>query len=200
MLARIALIGLVSLLSACFSFGGSNGTSHQVYVLHDAATFILPAHAIQPHVLVIDPTYSNSYDDDIHLVYSRQDDTRGHYQYAEWSELPSSRMSELIFNRLSQSGIYHIVLNARNDADADRSLSTELLDCYHDAHQNPGSAIIRLRADLYNQNTHQLIARKIFTARAPVAQYTSAGAAMAFNQAEAHLLDALSEWLIEQGS
>ncbi len=194
MLRKLRMIVLISLLSGCMSLTGTGAVRH-VYVLNDKSAAGLPTHNKQPHVLMVESTYSTSYDDSIHLVYSHRPNTRGRYQYAQWSELPSSRMTELLFSRLSEANIYHTVLNTRSDADADRSLSTELLDCYHDAASAPGEAVIRLRAELYNTHTHQLIGRKVFTVRAALDQYDAAGAAAAFNQAERQLLDEISEWL-----
>jgi cholesterol transport system auxiliary component len=197
MLRKLRMIVLLSLLSGCMSLMGTGAARH-VYVLNDKPTNTLPAHKLQPHVLMVESTYSTSYDDSIHLVYSHRPNTRGRYQYAQWSELPSSRMTELLFSRLSEADIYRTVLNARSDADADRSLSTELLDCYHDAASSPGEAVIRLRAELYNRHTHQLIARKMFTVRAALGQYDAADAATAFNQAEQQLLNEISEWLMHE--
>ncbi|MDA8327843.1 MAG: ABC-type transport auxiliary lipoprotein family protein [Betaproteobacteria bacterium] len=197
MLRTLRMIVLLSLLSGCMSLTGTGAARH-VYVLNDKPAARLPAHNKQPQVLMVESTYSTSYDDSIHLVYSRRPNTRGRYQYAQWSELPSSRMTELLFSRLSEASIYRTVLNARSDADADHTLSTELLDCYHDAARSPGEAVIRLRAELYNQHTHRLIARKVFTVRASLSQYDAASAAAAFNQAEQQLLNEISEWLMHE--
>ncbi len=182
---------MLLLLTGCMSLGSD---THHIYVLADNTATVLPAHTPVPLSLRIETTRSTSYDDNRDLVFARTPDTRGHYQYAQWSELPSTRMSSLIFNRIVNNDLYRTVLNAAGEGYADRHLATELLACYHDTAQPPGQAVIRLRAELYDHQ--QLIARRTFTRHAPVKQFDGAGAATAFNQAESGLLDDLAQWLM----
>lgn len=184
---------LIVLLSGCMSLGQD---AHRIYLLNDRMATPVPAHTALPYTLRIESTRSTSYDDNMDLVFSRTPDTRGHYAYAQWSERPSTRMSTLLFNRITSANIYHTVLSSTDEGSSDDQLSTDLLACYHDAAHSPGQAVITLRAGLYSH--HELMARRIFTQRVALKQFNAAGAAAAFNQAESQLLDEMVAWLMSQ--
>lgn len=194
--ALMRALGLVSgfLLSGCINMSSINHP-HQIYVLQDSNQRPVPSQACQPGVLRLASTWSSSFDDRNDLVYSQQPNTRGHYRYAQWSALPDVRLNQLLFNRLLHDHLYCTTIDARSNADADQNLDTELLEFYHDAEQNPGQAIVRIRAELYDNHNHRLLARKTFTASAPLSQYNAAGAANAFNLATGHLLDDITDWM-----
>ncbi|MDA8226072.1 MAG: ABC-type transport auxiliary lipoprotein family protein [Betaproteobacteria bacterium] len=191
-MSRTLLLLSVLLLAACASLGDG---VHQVYVLEDRMPGVLAPHATRPEVLRVQATRSNSYDDNPDLVFSRAPGVRGHYRYAQWSELPSTRMSDLLFARLAASQLYATVLDGSGDGSAQRRLTTTLLAFYHDARAQPGQAVIRVRAELYDVASHRLLARAEFTQTAPLARYDAAGAAAAFDRAESGLLDQLERWL-----
>ncbi len=192
----LLLLSFIAVLGGCISLPG--GPAAPVYVLSDGAPAALPVRPARPQVVRVEAFHANVYDDNIHLVYSRTPDTRGLYRFALWSELPSSRLTALLFNRLDESGIYATVLNAHSDADSDQTLSSELLDCYHDAATAPGVVVLRVRESLYDTRAHRLLARKVFTERVAVTRFDAAGAAAAFNQASRLWLDAVSAWLLAQ--
>lgn len=196
MLKKLLLILLVSLLGGCINLGyNAQDPSRQTYVLSDTLAVKPVLQISQPHTLLVEATRSNSYDDNQALVFSRAPHTRGHYQYAHWSELPSVRLGELLFNRLANANLYTAVVQADSDARADLHLSTQLLAFYHDASSNPGQVRIELRAELFDTLHHRLIARRLFEQTFAVKNYNAAGAATAFNLATGALLNNLTTWL-----
>lgn len=194
---RIWLIMLLStLLGGCVNLGtDSKGASSVIYVLADMpAATPRPGPAL-PYTLLIEPTHTSAYDNNIALVYSRTPDTRGHYKYARWSERPSVRLSELLFDRLSSANLYATVADSNSDVIADRRLATELVSFYHDASTDPGHVHVALRAELFDIPHRRLISRHLFEEDIPVKSYNAAGAAAAFNLATQALLNDIVTWL-----
>ncbi len=203
MIKRLLLALLISSLGGCVNLGGgANEPPRQVYVLVDAPAAPATIPVVRPYTLLIEDTDSSSYDNNSFLVFSRSLHTRSHYQYAHWSELPSVRWSELLFNRLANTHIYASVVSANSDVSAERHLSTNLLSFYHDATNKPGFVHVVLRAQLYDSQHQRLIARRVFVQNTPLTSYNAAGAAAAFNQASHAILDDLTRWLAsaEDGS
>ena len=186
----------ISLLGGCVSLDLSpKNIPSIVYVLADAPAPPLPVGPSHPHTLLVEATHASTYDDNEDLVFSSKPNTRGRYKYARWSERPSVKLSELLFNRFVNAQLYATVVNAGSDVTADRRLSTELLAFYHDASTNPGKVHIALRAELFDTLHHRLIARRLFEQNTPLVSYDAAGAAAAFNLANQALLTDISNWL-----
>lgn len=201
MTSKLLIALLISLLGGCVNLGDNRHTlPSTIYVLADTPAPQPPAVQVQAHTLLVENTHASAYDDNEALVYSRAPNTRDRYKYARWSERPSTRFSELLFNRLAGAGLYATVVNANSDVLADRRLATELLSFYHDASTTPGHVRVVLRAELFDARHHRLIARRQFEQNVPVASYDAAGAAAAFNLATQALLNNISAWLSTAGA
>ncbi|MDR3391424.1 MAG: ABC-type transport auxiliary lipoprotein family protein [Sulfuriferula sp.] len=197
---KLLIALLISLLSGCVNLGDDhqNATS-TTYVLTD--TTAAPATGpVIPHTLLVEDTHANTYDNNEALVFSHEPNTRGRYRYARWSELPSTRFSELLFNRLATANVYATVVGPSSDVIADRRLSTELLSFYHDTTTNPGVVHVAIRAELFDAQHHRLMARRVFEQTVPVTSYNAAGAAAAFNLATQTLLNDISTWIGATGT
>ncbi|MHB1676397.1 MAG: ABC-type transport auxiliary lipoprotein family protein [Sulfuriferula sp.] len=187
---------LIVSLSGCVNLGLNAGDHpRQTFVLEDQPGNPPAIPATQPYTLLVENTRSSSFDNNESLVFSRAPHTRGRYQYAHWSELPSVRWSELLFNRLANTPLYTTVVQANSDVSADRHLATELLSFYDDATTNPGFVHVALRAQLIDSRNHRLIARRVFVKNVPLTSYNATGAALAFNVASHAVLDDLTAWL-----
>ncbi|NOT16689.1 MAG: hypothetical protein HOP20_01310 [Sulfuriferula sp.] len=187
------IILLLAALGGCVNLGGEQRPS-TTYLLTDAHIATPNAHP-QAHTLMVAPMRSSSFDDNDALVFANTANTRGRYQLARWSQRPSSRLGELLFNRLIASQIYTSIAHTDSDIVADRLLTTELLSLYHDASTQPGQVKISVRATLYDNQQHSLLARKTFEQTVPVATFNAAGAASAFNIASTQLIDDMLTWL-----
>lgn len=188
---------LIVSLGGCVNLGLNSGDhQRQTFVLEDLPGNRPAIPATQPYALLVENTRSSSFDNNESLVFSRSPHTRGRYQYAHWSELPSVRWSELLFARLANSSLYATVVDANSDVSADRHLSTELLSFYDDASTEPGYVRVELRAQLIDSKQHRLIARRVFVQNVPLTRFNAAGAAAAFNAAAHGILDDLTEWLV----
>ncbi|BBO99394.1 ABC-type transport auxiliary lipoprotein family protein [Sulfuriferula nivalis] len=186
---------LVLMLAGCVNLGGETRPS-TTYILLDAHS-ASAASAQQSQTLMVAPIRTSSFDDNDKLVFARTANTRAVYQLARWSERPSSRLNELLFSRLSNSGVYANIVPDDSDVIADRLLTADLLSFYHDASTQPGQVYVRMRFTLYDNQQHMLISQRIFEQTAAVKTYDAAGAATAFDQATTALLDDVVNWLAQ---
>jgi cholesterol transport system auxiliary component len=146
-----------------------------------------------PILLVLDTTAGSFYDTD-QLVFSRSAGTRGHYQFARWTERPGKRFAELMRSRLDRLGAYRVAA-AGGYVRGDLLLDTELVEFYHDAASRPGQVKLVLRAELVDLKRRALLGRRVFEQQVPLTTYDAAGAAQASNQAISRALDDLTAWL-----
>lgn len=146
-----------------------------------------------PVLLVLDTTAGSFYDTD-QLVFSRSAGTRGHYQFARWTERPGKRFAELMRSRLDRLGVYRVAA-AGGYVGGDLLLDSELVEFYHDAVSQPGQVRLVLRAELVDLKHRALLGRRVFEQQVPLTTYDAAGTAQASNQAISRALDDLTAWL-----
>jgi cholesterol transport system auxiliary component len=132
-------------------------------------------------------TSTASFYDTQEIVFSREPGTRAYYQFNRWTERPQRAIHAALQSRFPST------------AGAKRVLTTHLDEIYHDAAERPGSARIRLTAQLSDAASRAPIARRVFTASAPAASYDAAGAVRGFNQALGSLLDEIVRWVNADG-
>jgi len=196
----LAVFATAAALTGCVSLGDSSDTPAAVYyVLNDTAP-AAAAPAVQPPTTVttlrvLDTTTGSFYDTE-RLVFSRSADTRGHYQFARWTERPGKRFADLLRTRLDHQGIWNVSAGDGH-VGADWLLDTELIEFYHDAASNPGQLRLVLRADLVDTRQRKLLGRRVFEQQVALASYDAAGAAQASSQAVSHVLDDLTAWLTQ---
>lgn len=146
-----------------------------------------------PTLLVLDTAVRGFYDTD-QLVFSRSPGTRGHYQFARWTERPGKRLADLMRARLDRQGTWR-VSHAGGYVRGDLLLDTELVEFYHDAASEPGEVRLVLRADLIDMKQRRLLGRGEFVQQVPLASYDARGAAEASSVAAGRVLDALVAWV-----
>lgn len=195
---RLIALGLALLLGGCVNFGERTDKSPEVvnYVLNDrAATAAAPTPLRDgaPLLLVLDTTAGSFHDTD-RMVFARTPATRGYYQFARWTDRPGKRFAELMRARLDRQGAYRVAA-AGGYVHGDLLLDTELVEFYHDAHSEPGSMRLVLRAELVDLKRRTLLGRQTFEQQVPLTRFDAAGAAEASGVAVAQALDALTGWL-----
>lgn len=194
----LILFATASALTGCVSLGDSSDTPAVVYYVLNDAEPAAAASAVQPPVaataLRVHDTTSGSFYDTDRLVFSRAADTRGHYQFARWTERPGKRFADLMRARLDRQGIWKVSAGD-GYVGADWLLDTELIEFYHDASSNPGQVRLVLRADLIDTRQRTLLGRRVFEQQVALASYDAAGAAQASSQAVSRVLDDLTGWL-----
>jgi cholesterol transport system auxiliary component len=191
---RALLAALTLFVAGCFSTGTRE--AHHYYVLEVPAT-TTTASANRPGTLLIAPTTASSFYDTQDIVFSRSPGTRAYYQFNSWTERPGHRIYGLLASRLEQSGAFRRVAAAGSGVSGSLLLSTHLEEIYHDAAAAPGSATIRVSAELTDAINARLIARRTFTRSALAPTYDAPGAVRAFGSALGVLLDEIAAWVDE---
>jgi ABC-type uncharacterized transport system auxiliary subunit len=119
------------------------------------------------------------------IVYSREPGTRAYYQFNSWTERPSRRIHKLLSERLEHAGVLR--------ANAGATLHVHVEELFHDAVATPGTAKVRLNAELTDASGAR-IAQRHFSGSAPVATYDAPGAVRAFGEALGPMLDDVVAW------
>jgi cholesterol transport system auxiliary component len=188
---------LVLALTGCVNMDiGRDTPAATHYVLEDArAEPVGKASAIDGRTLLVLDTVTTSFYDTDNLAFSRAPGTRGHYQFARWTERPGKRFADLLRARLEAQGGFGTIATAGGHVRGGLLLDTELTEFYHDAQTEPGSVQVVLRAELVDLKNRSLLGRKLFERRVEVASYDAAGAADGFNHAVSGVIDDLTAWL-----
>lgn len=203
MMRNIFLLGSALALAGCINLGEQRNTPAVAnYVMSDVASMGVGALRVKaphggiesaPTLLVLDTTAASFYDTD-KFVFSRSADTRGHYQFARWTERPGKRFADLLRARLDRQSAWRVSA-AGGYVSGDVLLDTELVEFYHDAVSPPGQMRLVLRAELIDLKKRALLGRQMFEQTVPLMSYDAAGAAMASNLAVSRALDDLGVWL-----
>lgn len=196
--AILAIPVFSSLLAACVSVevGKDTGLQSQYQLVDIRAQRPAPAPA-RPlgRELLISPLPGNSIDDSFALAYSRAPQQRAAYQFAGWSDRPSTRLAQLLVDRLAtNSGFTSVALSGRG-VGGDLQLNLVVNDFYHDASDSPGTARVDVAAELVDRNRRKLIARERFTATSLLEQSNAPAAALALSRATSDVLDQLVRWV-----
>lgn len=196
----IAILGSVVLLSACISFG-PEPQEVVTYVLHappcDGAEsagsrtgstgdayrlWLVPASARQ---LI----YSSK------ILFAPDPYRRGHYQYATWAEPPPERLTLLLENRLACEGLFSLI--STRTVPSDLILYTEIIELYHDSTTAPGREVVRVRAELVDGESGNLIGGREFERETELESFDARGAVEAASRAVAEIIDEIVAWLRE---
>ncbi len=194
---KLFWLSLALTLSGCVNLGlggDKDAPSIIYYVMEDAGRTISAA-APAPHSVLMADTQAGSFYDTDDMAFSNQPGTRGYYLFARWTERPGKRFSDLLLGRLEREKIFAAVAQSGSNTRGDWLLTTEILDFYHDAAKQPGTARMELRAEVIDLNTRTLLARRTFTQSVPVSSYDAAGAHKAFNEAVTLTLNDVGDWL-----
>ena len=186
---------LAGALAGC-SLPGKERAPVTRYVLTDPGPAVRSAKTIQGVLLVREMEASEFYQD-TRLAYSREPATRGHYQYAYWTEAPARRLAWLLRQRLETGGVFGVVDSTGSGLAGEYQLNTRLIDFFHDASNAPGTALVVLEAELVKRSGGKLAARRVFVAQEPAASFDARGAADALGRAANRAMDELVMWLPE---
>lgn len=119
------------------------------------------------------------------------------YAHSRWSAPPAILLTQQIKQKIA-ADTNHLVIKDSGMVIAENELHVELEEFSHIFDTITESRIvIRFRASLVN-NTHRLIAQKIFTAQQAAQSADAAGAVKAFSIASNQLIDELIYWLNEE--
>ena len=193
-LVAVAAVGLAA--SGCISVDVGKDTQQQAqFRIVDGGTAPTPAARSNGRDLLVSPQPAASVDDSYALTYSRLANQRAAYQFATWSDRPSSRLAQLLVDRLAARRAFASVTLAGRGVAGDLLLNISVNDFFHDASSSPGTARVEVTAELIDRNARKLVARQAFAATALVAEANSAAAAASLSVASTKVLDELTVWV-----
>lgn len=198
MRGRLLLVAflLPAVVSGCVSLTVGKDTPAQMqFRITDQGAAPAPAARPIGRELVIAPQPGASIDDSYALAYSRTPQQRAGYQFASWSDRPSTRLSQLLVDRLAARNAFVSVALVGRGVAGNLQLNVAVNDFFHDASSDPGTARVEVNAELIDRLTRRLLGRKTFTATAPVARADSAAAAAALSNASSTVLDQMVAWV-----
>ncbi|NIA19743.1 MAG: hypothetical protein GWP07_04840 [Xanthomonadaceae bacterium] len=173
---------------------GKKASSKTYYVLQDPGSG-KTTYRKRPLSLLLGETTAPALASSRKIVFSRTPDTRGFYQYASWSETPPRVFTCLLLNRLETSGLFTAVCRRPAVIHTDLQLSIELIEFYHDASSQPGTARIKIRAQLFDSRKKATIDQRYFSHKVAVPTYDANGAVQGFSRTVDFILDEVVDWL-----
>ena len=144
--------------------------------------------------LLIGPPKASAFLYSTRIIFSRDSQTRGAYQYAFWTDAPPDRLAVNLEQELDCRGAFSTV--SRNSFPADYILRFEVLDFRHDVSQSPGEVSVELTAELLNARSGALLAKEHFVRRMPAPSFDATGAVDGLNTAGKKVVSELADWLI----
>ena len=150
-----------------------------------------------PAFLIVDDPLTSPLYDSRHIVFKKGEIERGFYQYAQWDESVSKRLSSLLLRYLDGAKVFKAVGRRTGVGDGDFLLSSELLSFDHNIEGNPGVANISLRVELSDLRRRKLCGTNIFNVTTSATRFSARGAAEALSQGSAELFKQISEWAPE---
>jgi len=195
LLRLMAPTALVALLAGCISVDIGKDTAQQAQFRIVDGSAMTPAARSSSRELVVAPQPSAAVDDSFALAFSRAADQRAAYQFATWSDRPSSRLAQLLVDRLEARRAFASVALIGRGVAGDLQLNLTVNDFFHDAAASPGTARVEVSAELIDRTSRKLLARRSFSSTAPVAQANAAGAAAALSAASRAVLDQIVPWI-----
>lgn len=192
----LMLAALALMTAACISVDIGKDTAQQSqFRIVDGAALPVAVARSNGRELVVAPQPSSSVDDSFSLAFSRQPGQRAAYQFASWSDRPSSRLAQLLVDRLAARRSFGSVALAGRGVAGDLLLNLSVSDFFHDATASPGTARVTIDVELIDRGARKLIARQSFAASAPVSAANSAAAAAALGAASTKVLDDVVAWV-----
>jgi ABC-type uncharacterized transport system auxiliary subunit len=183
-----------TLSASCVNFEiGSEASPQAQYRLEDLAPKVAPRATPIDRRLLVSSLPSEAIGDTYSMAYSRAPQQRQFYQFASWSDPPSARVIRLVTDRLNERGLFESVALFGTGIGGGLILNVAVNEFVHDL--TTATARIEVTAELTQRRGRLLIARRRFTASAPVAQENAPAAVAAWSRAVTALLDDTMPWI-----
>lgn len=192
---RLLLIACVAAsMAGCFSIGlGGEGTALAQYRLEDLAPKLQPRVTPIDRRLLLSTLPSETIGDTYSMAYTMAAQQRQFYQFASWTDRPSTRVVQLLTERIEARRIFESVARLGSGVGGGLILNVGVNEVVHDV--GSGTARVEVTAELIERRGRNLVERKRFTASSPVTQENAPGAVAALSRALTTLLDELVPWL-----
>ena len=183
-----------AIVAGCFSIGlGGEGTALAQYRLEDLSPKVPPRATPIDRRLLVSTLPSEAIGDTYSMAYTRAAQQRQFYQFASWTDRPSTRVVQLLTDRIEARNMFESVSRLGGGVGGGLILNIGVNEVVHDVRSS--TARVEVTAELIERRGRNLVERKKFTASAPVAQENAPAAVAALSRALTTLLDELVPWL-----
>ncbi len=170
-------------------------TPTQTYVLNPTIP-TLTAHSTTLTLLVETPKASQAFDTP-QIAYVNKPYQLAYFSYNQWADTPAQMLHPLLIQTLQNTDHFHAVLaTAANGAQYDRVLNTRILQLQQSFLHHPSQVQFNIRAQLIDNNKHQVIATQQFNIIEPTSEDTPYDGVIAANKATEKLLQQIAEFCL----
>ena len=183
-----AILFSIVCLTGCSPFQPIETTAKTTYLLNDPTLSqqIVVSHSKKDLLVSIPsaPRWLNTSE----MVYQTSTSEINYFARNEWAAPPALMLEPIIAHALSQSGLYHVVVQAPFGGNADQRLDVQILTMQQDFIQNPSVYKLVLQAQLINMVSGNIIRGQRFSYTIPTETNDPAGGVKAANKA-------IEEWI-----
>ncbi len=191
---------VLAFFAACSVSLGPEAEDKKYYVLEsDHAGLVKFGQPLEQNLRVRE-TEAGRFVNSQRIIFSKNDRSRGYYQFAYWVDPPPKRIGMLLESYLERVGIFSAVFRESSGVPADFELRTEILDFRHHIASSPGEVVVSINAELVSLVDREIVAKKNFTVSKDVADFNAEGAIEAFSLASNEVLSLISTWVGSQFS
>ena len=134
------------------------------------------------------------------IVYTKTPLTLNFYSKSEWADTPAKMLIPLIVRAVEESGAFRAVLTAPGQAIGDLRLETDIVRLQHEFFEQPSQVRLLLRAKLFDEQTREIIATRLFEAVEPAPSENAYGGVQAANEAVRQVLEQILTFIIDASS
>lgn len=146
-------------------------------------------------VMVVNATTAPEALNGSRILFARDVNRRGHYQYAAWLEPPAQSFYRLLLHQLRETPLFRDVLAYNSLLDGDYLLNSSILEMYHDVTSPLGLVRIRVDFEFIDLNAGKVVDRLEVVKAVSASTNDADGAVLAFNKAISEVLLDLKAWL-----
>jgi len=185
-------------LTACSISLGPGAEEKQYFVLEsDFSEVETSVHPVDQKLRVRE-TEAGRFVDSQRIIFSKNEQSRGYYQFAYWVDAPPKRLGMLLEEYIEKAGVFSSVFRESSGVPADFELRTEILEFRHHIASSPGEVIVSLRAELVSLVDREIVGKKTFKVVKEASAYNAGGAIEAFSLASNEVLKSIAAWVSEQ--
>lgn len=135
------------------------------------------------------------------IIYTKADLKAGKYLYSRWNQSPSHSIMTALYSAFKQNSLFSDIVHENTPVESDITLEIRGLEFKHSFIDNEGSyGIFTLDALIYNSQTHQLIASRLFRSKIRAKSDDAQGGVEALNNALGSVLSELICWSAQKSS
>ena len=131
------------------------------------------------------------------IVYTKTPLTLSYYSKSEWADTPANMLAPLIVSAMEKTGAFRAVLTAPGQTLGDLRLDTDIVRLQHEFLRRPSRVRFTLRAKLFDANTREVLATRLFEDVEQAPSENAYGGILAANTAVKRVLQKLTMFVVD---